>query len=442
MRVMDNPDAIIIGAGPAGSAAGLRLAQKGLNAVIIDRGMPVGSKNLSGGVLWGNDLAELLPDWQEEAPVERFIINKKVGFLSDEDATVLDMHFDDWNNTPKAGWSVLRAYFDGWLASKAQEAGAAILSGITIDSLIEENGKIVGVKQGDEELRAPVVIIAEGANPRLMLKHGLTYDPSQKRYDYHDYMIGVKEVFELDREKLEERFLLDESQGIAGEFILGNVPEPVKAGGFFYTNKNTLSLGVVVHLDSFPRDKEASENLQSYKVIEYFKQHPYIKRLLKDCVSIEYGAKLIPEYGYNKFPEHYGDGFLVVGDAAGFTFSNGLVIQGMNYAIKSGILAADAVIEAKQKGDFSAVGLKTYQEKLEKSYIYKDFKKFRKVKKMTKNKNLFHTYPEGLNNGFKELLTEDGSPKNNVLTTLLKNMKKSGAGLFTLLKDGLKARHL
>jgi electron transfer flavoprotein-quinone oxidoreductase len=439
---MEQPDAIIVGAGPAGSAAALRLAQKGLKPVIIDRGMPVGSKNLSGGVLWGNDLAELLPDWQEEAPIERYILNKKVGFLSEDDATVLDFHFNDWNTPPYAGWSVLRAKFDTWLAEKATEAGAAVLSGINIDSLIEENGKIVGIRQGDDELRAPVVIIAEGANPRLMLKHGLTYDPEQTRYDHSDYMIGVKEVFELNQEKLEERFLLDGNQGIAGEFILGNVPDGVMAGGFFYTNRNTLSVGVVVHLDSFTASQDKSANMQSYKVIEYFKNHPYIARLLKDATSIEYGAKLVPEYGYKKFPKHFGDGFLVVGDAAGFTFSNGLVIQGINYAIKSGILAADAVIEAKQRNDYSASSLQNYQAKLKDSYIYKDFKNFQNVKKMTKNPRLFHVYPAGLNNAFKELLTEDGSPKDHVLKTVLRNFKKSGAGIFALLKDGFTARHL
>ncbi len=306
---MQNADVIIVGAGPAGSSAAIRLAQNGINAILIDRGMPVGSKNLSGGVLWGNDLAEIIPNWQEEAPLERYIINKKVGFLSHEDATVIDMHFDEWNNFPNAGWSLLRAPFDEWLAFKAQEAGASVLSGINITELIEEDGKIVGVKQGNEELRAPVVIIAEGANSRLMLKHDLTYDPGKTRYDHSDYMIGLKEVFELDSQIIEERFMLDEKQGMAGEFILGNIPDGIKSGGYFYTNKNTLSVGVVIHLDSFPQNQESSNQNQSYKIVEYFKKHPYIARLLKDAKPIEYGAKLIPEYGYNKFPKHYGNGF-------------------------------------------------------------------------------------------------------------------------------------
>ncbi|MHA2030668.1 MAG: FAD-dependent oxidoreductase [Candidatus Kariarchaeaceae archaeon] len=431
------PDVIVIGAGVSGTAASIKLAQNGLKVVLIDRGLPVGSKNLSGGVLWGNDLAEILPDWMDEAPIERYIINKKIGFLSQNDATVLDFHFDDWNKKPYPGVSVLRSVFDEWLALKAEEAGVAVLTGINIDELIFKNDKVVGVRQGNEELFAPITIIAEGANPRLLLKHGLTYQKEQGRYDYSDMMIGLKEVISLDKKVLEERFLLDDGAGIAGEFILGNINDSdLKAGGFFYTNKDSLSIGVIVHLDTLSTED------RSYEVIEHFKKHPYIRRLIKDGVSVEYGAKLVPEFGYDKLPELYGDGFMVIGDAAGFVLSNGLVIQGMNYGIKSGILSAEVAIESIKEKDFSKKSLSLYQNKLKNSYILKDFKRFKKVKKMTKNKRLFKTYPGAINDGFRSYLTENGEPKENLLRYLLKSFKNSGAGIFTLIRDGLGARHL
>ncbi|MDH5646400.1 MAG: FAD-dependent oxidoreductase, partial [Candidatus Heimdallarchaeota archaeon] len=397
---MESIQVIIIGAGPGGTSAAIRLAQNGFKVALIDRAMPVGSKNLSGGVLWGNDLAEILPEWQEEAPIERHIINKKVGFLSNDDSTVLDFNFNEWNSKPYNGVSILRAKFDDWLASKASEAGVAVLSGITIDSLIIENDQIKGVRQGNEELRADIVILAEGANPRLMLKHGLSFK-GQKQFKRKDMMLGIKEVLTIDQKLLEERFLLEKDQGIAGEFVLGNIPGGIKAGGFFYTNKSTISLGVVIHLDSFPEDKASSAQHRTYKVQEYFKNHPYISRLIKDSTSIEYGAKLIPEMPIDRFPNFYGNGYLIVGDAAGFVFSNGIVIQGMNYAIKSGILAADTIIEAN--GNYSATKLAMYQKKLSNSYILKDFKKFKNVKKMTKNSKLFEIYPKAINTGFKEV---------------------------------------
>lgn len=431
------PDVIIIGAGVSGTSASIKLAQNGLKVVLIDRGLPIGSKNLSGGVLWGNDLAEILPDWMDEAPIERFIINKKVGFLSDKDATIFDFHFDSWNQKPYPGVSVLRSVFDEWLAKQAEEAGVAVLSGINIDELIYENNKVIGVRQGEEELFAPITIIAEGANPRLLLKHNLTYVKEEKRYNYSDMMIGLKEVIMLDKKVLEERFLLDEGSGIAGEFILGNISQSnIKAGGFFYTNKDSLSIGVIVHLDTLSTED------RSYEVIEQFKKHPYIARLIKNGISAEYGAKLVPEFGYDKLPELYGNGFMVIGDAAGFVFSNGLVIQGMNYGIKSGILAAEAAIEAVSKQDFSNKSLSLYHKKLKNSYILKDFKRFKKVKKMTKNKRLFKTYPGAINDGFRNYLTENGEPKEHLIRYLLKSFRESGAGIFSLIKDGLGARHL
>ncbi|MCY3410794.1 MAG: FAD-dependent oxidoreductase [Candidatus Heimdallarchaeota archaeon] len=432
---MDNPEVIIVGAGPAGSSAALKLAQNGVKVVLIDRGMPIGSKNLSGGVIWGNDLAELLPEWQTDAPVERAIKTKKIGILSEKDATVVSIHLDDWKQQPYAGMSVLRANFDEWLANQAEEAGAIVLGGITIDSLIFKDGKVVGVKQDNEELYADVVILAEGVNSRLMLQHGFHKD-KKTRFEPHMLMGGYKEVYHLDKAVLEERFMLDEKEGISGEFIIGNIPNDVLAGGFFYTNNNSISLGTVVHLDSVEKEDRA------YLAIEYFKQHPYIRRLIKDAELIEYGSKLVPEYGIKSFPNFYGAGWMVVGDAAGFVFSNGILIQGMNYAIKSGILAAEAFLEAKQKKNFGAAGLRIYEKKLNDSYILKDFKKFSKVKKLTKNPALFKKLPDGLNQGLHEYLTEDGKEKNKILTTLLKSMKKQGLGLVSLMKIGLAARNV
>ncbi|MHA2252353.1 MAG: FAD-dependent oxidoreductase [Candidatus Kariarchaeaceae archaeon] len=409
-----NPDVIIVGAGVAGSAAAIKLAQNGINVVLIDRGMPIGSKNLSGGVLWGDDLSEIIPNWFEEAPLERYLINKKIGFLSKEDATVMDFHFDSWNEHPSPGVSVQRALFDEWLAEKAKEAGVAVLSGINIDKLVFENNKVVGVKQDNEELRAPVVIIAEGANSRLLLQHHLTYVGDQERYNPEDMMIGIKETIHLDRKLLMDRFMLDGDQGIAGEFVLGNAPNEVLAGGFFYTNKDSLSMGVVIHLDSL------NTSDRSYEIMEYFKQHPYIARLIKDGESIEYGAKLVPEFGAKKLPKLSGDGFLVIGDAAGFVFSNGMVIQGMNYGIKSGLLAAETIIQAKNNGGITKKSLNKYE----------------------KLPRVFHNYPEAINNAFKEMMTERGNPKNKTIMTVLRNLRKSGVGFFSLIKDGLGARHL
>ncbi len=432
---MKDFDVIVVGAGVGGCAAAIKLAQLGKNVLLLERGQPAGSKNLSGGVLWGNDLAEIIPNWQSEGPVERFVLNKKVGFLSEKDATVIDLHFNDWDKPPYNGSIVLRAKFDEWLANQAKDNGVTVLDGITVDRLLVENGKVVGIESQKDAVKAPITIIMDGANSRLTLEAGLRKE--KKMSDAKSkFMLGLKDVLRMDKETIEERFALGEKQGVAGEFVLGNIPGKVKAGGFFYTNHDSISLGVVVHLDSL------TSSDRTYRVLEKFKEHPYIQRLIKDGDSIaplkEYGAKLIPEAGYNMMPQLYGDGFLVGGDAAGFVFSNGLVIQGMNYAIKSGILAADAASKSLDRNDYSKASLKSYQKLLENSYVLKDLKKFRNVTRMTKNENLFKKYPHAINAGFKTALTETGQPKEKLYKTILGSFKKSGVGLLTLMKDALR----
>jgi electron transfer flavoprotein-quinone oxidoreductase len=427
-------EAIVVGAGFAGSSAAIKLAQSGKNVVLLDRGSPIGSKNLSGGVLWGNDLAEILPNWKEEAPIERWVLNKKVGFLSEEDATVLDFHFDEWKHT-KVGASVLRAKFDVWLANQAEEAGAAVHPGINVDRLLIDDGKVTGVESRGETLEAPIVIITDGANSRLTMQAGLRKHKSFAE-EIEMHATGYKEVLQLDQEEINKRFSLDNNTGVAGEFVLGNQQSKVKAGGFFYTNESSISLGVVIHLDSLSTDDLA------YDVYESFRNHPYIDRLVEGSERIEYGAHLIPEGGYNIKAKLYGDGFMVSGDAAGFLFANGLVIQGMNYAAKGGILAGETAIEALDKKNYSKSTLSLYNKKLNNCYIMKDLKRFKKVSQMTKNQNLFSLYPRAINDAFKTIMSEKGEPKLPMYRSVLKTFKQHGAGMFTLMKDGLGARRL
>src|SRR3990172_3349386 len=164
-------DLIIVGAGVAESATAIRARKRGLDVLLVDRGDPIGSKNMSGGVLWGNDLSEILPTgWWEKAPVERYIVLKGLAFLAPEDALAVTMHFPDWSPTkerPANGWSVLRARFDPWLAGQAKEAGCDVFEGINVDELTFTGKKVTGIRQNGEEFSANAVVLAEGTNPRL-----------------------------------------------------------------------------------------------------------------------------------------------------------------------------------------------------------------------------------------------------------------------------------
>ncbi|MGB0652864.1 MAG: FAD-dependent oxidoreductase [Thermoplasmatota archaeon] len=421
-------DTIVVGGGMAGSAAAIRLAQKGVDVLLVERADEGGAKNLSGGVLWGDDLAAILPDWKEQMPVERPISNKKVGFLGDGNAFVIDYH-DESLKTDTIGHSVLRAKTDAWLLKQAEEAGATVVTGVNVEGLHKVNGKVAGVEQGGEITTGRVTIIADGANSRLTLEGDLRH--GQQKLDAHHYALGVKEILKLPKDVMEDRFLTGDDGGMAGEFVLGR-KDGIMAGGFLYTNQDSLSLGVVVNLPSLANNKAVT----THDLVEHFRLHPYIAKLTKDAELEEYGAHLVPEGGYQAFSELSADGALVVGDAAGFCFSNGIVIQGMNYGVKSGIAAADAAAHAVEKRDATRVTLRRYEKLLEKEHVIGDFKRFQNVNKFLWNPRLFNQYPEFLANTMRGMLTVDG-PKQKMKNHVFNAMNAAGVRKKDLMADAL-----
>jgi electron transfer flavoprotein-quinone oxidoreductase len=420
---------IVVGGGIAGCSAAIRLAQQGVDVCLVERADEGGAKNLSGGILWGDDMAKILPDWKEQAPLERPVSNKKVGLLGQGSAFVVDFHDEGLKGEGAVGYAVLRARLDKWLVEETRKAGAVVVTGVNVDDLHRQHGEIRGVVQGGEVTTADCVIIADGANSRLTLSGDLRH--GQKKLDAHHYALGVKEILKLDKKVMEDRFGIGEDGGMAGEFVLGR-EDGVMAGGFLYTNKDTISLGVVINLETM----KGMGDLATHHIMEDFRLHPYIAALTKDATVVEYGAHMVPEGGYEAFSELYADGALVVGDAAGFCFSNGIVIQGMNYAIRSGIMAADAVVHAAKIGDFSAVTLKHYEKLLEHDGVIGDFKRFGNVNKALWNPRLFSKYPELMKHMFRSILDSSGK-KEKMRTKLMGALKKAGIKKREVLGDGL-----
>ncbi len=424
---MSEFDAIVVGAGNAGSAAAYVMAKSGLNVLLVDRGDPPGTKNLSGGVLWGNDLAQIIPNWAKEAPIERYITNKKIGFLTEESSTYIDFRTKFFEKE-KVAYSLLRAKFDPWFAKKAREAGALVIPGITVEKLVFKDKKVIGIEQGGDVITGDVVLLADGINSRLSIEAGI-----RRPMRDEDVSIGIKEIIKLSSQKIEDRFNLKNGEGTAIEYLLGFAKD-LRAAGFLYTNKDSISLGVVIPLEALRKRGD----FQAYDLIEIFKEHPSIEPLIDGGKPAEYGAHLIPESGLDLAERIYGDGYLLLGDAAGFAFSNGLVLQGMNYAIVSGIKAAETVIEAKKKNNFSSSMLSLYETKLNETYVLKDMRRFRSIRKVLTDPYLYEVFPTLLERTLLEIYWERGLPKKKVSEIFSTCTRAIGTGYGEMLTELIK----
>ncbi|HUI38074.1 MAG TPA: hypothetical protein VLY85_00420, partial [Thermoplasmata archaeon] len=244
--------------------------------------------------------------------------------------------------------------------------------------------------------------------------------------------LGIKEVFRLPKEKIDDRFGVSGLDGHAEEWVPGFFPKGVMGGGFLYTNRDTISVGIVVSVASL-----FGRTAMSHDVMEQFKLHPAIAPRLEGGELVEYGAKLIPAGWASRPAAFHGDGWMVAGDAAGFVFANGVVIQGMNYAVRSGIEAAEAALEARQQGRTTASRLSGYDARLEASGILSDFREFAGLDRVKWNPRIYSAYPELATEMFRRLVVDSNRPKQHFRRTLFEVLRKSGVPPWALALDGI-----
>ena len=413
---MSEFDVIVVGAGPAGASAAIKLATSGSSVLLVERGDPPGSKNVSGGVLWGDSLGSVAPDWEKAAPMERYVEAKGVSFLTKDSKISIDFRSKKLQER-RSGYTVLRTKLDGWLSKKAKDAGAMVASGITVDKLAFKDNRVIGVEQDGDIITSDIVILAEGANPRVAINSGI-----RERLKDRDVAIGVKEIIKLPEKTINERFNLTSSKmGFASEYVLGFLEGGVKAGGFIYTNKESISLGLVISM----KEMRQNNNTRSFDLIEQFKEHPYIAPLIEGGRVDEYSAHMVQEGGLKSVPQLYGNGFMVAGDGAGFSFSNGMVLQGMNYAIASGIAAAESAIKAKIKSNFTREGLSSYEERLKSSFVLQDLINFKGIEEVTWSDMIHRGIPNISEELFLSLFSENGQPKAHMINLLIRAMGHS-----------------
>lgn len=415
-------DAIIVGAGPAGAACAYILAKEGKSVLVIERGTSVGSKNLTGGRLYTYALELVEAGLHAEAPLERKVVREQIMMLGKNGALTIDYLDYIFKEELPQSYSILRAPFDEWFAGKAEGQGAMLAAGILVEDLIIRDNKVIGVKAGEDELYADVVIAADGINAFMAQKAGLRSDLTS-----HAVGVGVKEVIELPAEVIQNRFNLGADEGTA-RMIIG-CTEGIQGGGFLYTNKDSISLGIV-----FSPAEAAKQGKSIHEIHQDFKMHPAIYPLIGDGNTVEYGAHLVPESGWRGVPQKlYRDGFLVTGDAAGFCINTGTILRGIDLAIVSGVAAARAVLEAK---DTASVG-PLYIDELEKLSLIPTMKLFAGWPDIVSLPRMAQTYPLLANDIMKFMFTVDGSMPEK-MPKAMRAIVKRHVSIGQLLSDGWK----
>jgi electron transfer flavoprotein-quinone oxidoreductase len=248
------------------------------------------------------------------------------------------------------------------------------------------------------------------------------------RMQMNNYAVGLKEVISLEPGVINSRFGVNESDGAARLFI-GEVTSGKFGGGFLYTNRDSISLGLVIGI----RDAVEYKDIDVPDLLDKFKNRPEISCLTGGGTLLEYSAHLIPEGGYNGLTKLYGNGIIAAGDSAGFALNSGFTVRGMEYALASGYYAARAFLQARELGRFDADILKSYQDLLESSFVLKDFRNFRNAPHVLENPRLFNHYPELLGSMLRDIYTVPAGPKEKIFPALRKHM--TWGEIISIIKD-------
>ena len=424
-----NFDAVVVGAGPAGSSAALALARAGRSVVLVERGPFPGAKNVYGGVVYGRVLDDVIPGWWNEVPVQRWVVRRSTMVLTETQAITLDLRAQAWGREPYNGMTVFRADFDSWLAGHAVDAGARLLTSTLATGLLrDEAGRVCGVKtdREDGELRAKVVIACDGVNSFLAKEAGLL-PPA----DAAHHTLGAKEVLSLPPDVIEDRFGLGPHEGLDIEAVGGT--GGVAGGGFLYTNRDSLSVGVVVSLKALVASGRRPEEL-----IAQFKAHPAIAPYVRGASVKEYSAHLIPEGGYDTMPALATDGMMVAGDAAAMTLAAGIWLEGVNFAIGAGLAAGRTAARAIASGDVSADGLAGYRKELEASFVLQDHKRLRRAPELVLSDRMQSQYTKVICDIAEELFTvTNPQPKPGLGRIVWRALRRHPVRWRDLARDGL-----
>src|SRR5438552_2499366 len=401
-------DVLIVGAGPAGLACALHLAnlikkhnEAGVktagaqlspeNIYVLEKGREIGAHQLSGAIMNPKALAELVADYKKSAPLDTPVTDDAAFFFTKNSALRFPITPPPFRN--KGNYVISLSKLTKWLGGLVEKAGVNLFTQFGGAQLIYDREGIAGVITEDKgldknskpkdnytpgyELRAKVTVLAEG--PRGSLTKQLVSKKKLDNINPQIYSIGIKELWDVQPGRIQP--------GYVAHTLGWPVSTDMYGGGWIYgLANNRVSLGLVIGLEY------ANPQFDAHEAFQKWKTHPFIKKILDGGKLVRYGAKTIPAGGWYSMPRNYVDGGLIIGDSGSFLDAQRL--KGIHMAIKSGMLAAETIFDALKSGDTSAKTLSVFPQKVERSYIRKELRLVRNFHQSFKYGlygGLFHT---------------------------------------------------
>ena len=381
-------DVLIVGAGPAGLSCALHLANlikkhndsgakpqlSAENIYVLEKGREIGAHQLSGAIMNPKALAELVPGFEKSAPLDTPVTDSAALLFTKNSSLRFPITPPPFQN--KGNYVISLNKITKWLGGLVEAAGVNVFKEFGGASLIYEGEGVAGVITEDKgldkngkpkdnytpgyELRAKVTVLAEG--PRGSLTKNLVATKKLDNINPQIYSLGIKELWDVQPGKI--------APGYVAHTLGWPVATDMYGGGWIYgLSNNRVSIGLVIGLEY------ANPQFDPHAAFQTWKTHPFVKNILEGGKLVRYGAKSLPAGGWYSMPRNYVDGALIIGDSGSFLDSQRL--KGIHMAMKSGMLAAETILEALKTGDVSAKTLSAFPQRVDQSYIRKELRAVR-----------------------------------------------------------------